>query len=76
VVLIISGFGPVALVTGEAFQPATLRVCPLTVKVLEIKYVVSVLTCTYTNSRETRRKEDIKALQTSGFPPSLLFTTS
>lgn len=71
----LSGSGPVALVTGEGFQPAMLRTCPLTVKVVKIKYVECVLTCTYTNSRETRRKEDIKALLASGFSPSLLFTT-
>lgn len=71
-----SGFGPAALATGEGFQPAMSRACPLTVKVLKIKYVVCVLTCIYRNSTETRRKEDTKALQTSGFSPSLLFTTS
>lgn len=51
----LSGSGPVAVMTGEGFQPAMLSTCPLTVKVVKIKYVECVLTCIYKSSRETRR---------------------
>lgn len=55
----LSGSGPAAGVTGEGFQPGMLRTCPLTVKVVKIKYVECVLTCIYTSSRETRRGRKI-----------------